>query len=386
RYLRERGAGPNTLVGIFVERSLDMLVALFGVLKSGAAYVPLDPSYPRQRIEHILEDARAALLVTQEILVDSLPDHSAAVIRIDADWGEIAQRSGDDVPAWAAPSDVAYVLYTSGSTGKPKGVQVEHRNLVNFLESMKKKPGITAADKLLAVTTLSFDIAGLELYLPLISGATVVLASREQASDGGQLLEMITASKATMMQATPATWRLLLEAGWKSTPGLKILCGGEALPGDLAEQVRSRCAELWNVYGPTETTIWSSLFHVDAPVGATAPIGRPLGNQTFYILDKHLQPVPIGVRGELYIGGDGVARGYFNLPEQTAAKFVTDPFSSVPGARLFKTGDMARYLPDGNVEFLGRGDDQVKIRGFRIELGEIEAALAQHPAVQHAVV
>src|SRR5581483_902658 len=385
-YLRARGAGPEVLIGIFVDRSMDMLVALLGVLKSGAAYVPLDPAYPMERIGFILQDAKAPILLTQNHLVPALPAHSAEVIRLDADWGRIAKESSDDLPRTALPSNIAYVLYTSGSTGKPKGVQVEHRNLTNFLESMRNKPGISSGDVLLALTTLSFDIAGLELYLPLVEGATVVLASREQCVDAKQLIGLLSQSGATMMQATPATWRMLIEAGWSGNPGLKVLCGGEGLPSDLADQVRTRCAELWNMYGPTETTIWSSIYQVTSRLTNTAPIGRPIANTTFYILDAQRQPVPIGAAGELYIGGDGVARGYFNRPELTAEKFVPDPFSSVPAARLYRTGDLARHLPDGNVQFLGRTDFQVKVRGFRIELGEIECAIAQHPLIQQAVV
>src|SRR5581483_2400803 len=225
-YLRARGAGPEVLIGIFVDRSMDMLVALLGVLKSGAAYVPLDPAYPMERIGFILQDAKAPILLTQNHLVPALPAHSAEVIRLDADWGRIAKESSDDLPRTALPSNIAYVLYTSGSTGKPEGVQVEHRNLTNFLESMRNKPGISSGDVLLALTTLSFDIAGLELYLPLVEGATVVLASREQCVDAKQLIGLLSQSGATMMQATPATWRMLIEAGWSGNPGLKVLCGG----------------------------------------------------------------------------------------------------------------------------------------------------------------
>ena len=289
-------------------------------------------------------------------------------------------------PTLSSPNQLAYVLYTSGSTGKPKGVQIEHRNLVNFLSSMGREPGLTANDTLLAVTTLSFDIAGLELYLPLVNGGTVVLASQEEAADGWKLLALLNDSHATVMQATPATWRMLLESGWTGTPGLKALCGGEALPPELANQLLSRCGELWNMYGPTETTIWSSVYKVEQNFLNAVPIGRPIDNTTFYILDSQRRPVPIGVAGELYIGGAGVARGYLNQPQLTAEKFVPDPFQSQPTARLYKTGDFARYLPDGNVQVLGRGDFQVKIRGFRIELGEIEAVLSQHPDVKQAVV
>jgi amino acid adenylation domain-containing protein len=312
----------------------------------------------------------------------------AKTIALDTAWSEIARESTRPFPVATKPESLAYVLYTSGSTGKPKGVQIEHRSLVNFLASMAKQPGLTAADTLLAVTTLSFDIAGLELYLPLITGAKVVLAAREQASDGNKLLTLLTQSRPTVLQATPATWRMLLDSGWTGSPQLKALCGGEAMPAGLAEQLVPRCAELWNMYGPTETTIWSSVFQVQPKVKSTldgaTPIGCPIDNTTMYVLDARSRPVPIGVAGELYIGGAGVARGYFHRPELTAEKFLADPFR--PGERIYRTGDLAKFLPDGNIQFLGRADFQVKVRGFRIELGEIESILAQLSAIQHSVV
>jgi acyl-coenzyme A synthetase/AMP-(fatty) acid ligase/acyl carrier protein len=279
---------------------------------------------------------------------------------------------------------LAYTIYTSGSTGKPKGVEVTHQNVVNLLSSMAKKPGLAARDRLLAVTTLSFDIAGLELFLPLVVGAQVVLASKETTVDGSLLLKLAANSGATVMQATPATWRLMLEAGWKGTPALKILCGGEALPRELANQLVP-CGEVWNMYGPTETTIWSATSRVEAGAGPVT-IGPPIQNTQFYVLDKQNQPLPIGVPGELHIGGDGVARGYFKRPELTAERFVPDPFSRTSDRRLYKTGDLVRYRTDGHLEFLGRLDNQVKVRGFRIELGEIECALAKIPGVRESVV
>ena len=385
-YLRKLGVGPEVLVGLFMERSIEMVVGLLGILKAGGAYVPLDPAYPKDRIAFIVEDAKAPLLVTQQSLVESLPRGSSKTVCLDTDWTAVSQESTDDLPGEVAPSNLAYVLYTSGSTGKPKGVQIEHHSLVNFVCSMKNAPGLTVDDTLLAITTLSFDIAGLELYLPLITGAKLVLASREQASDGRQLLDLLNESKATLMQATPATWRMLIEAGWTGTPSLRVLCGGEALPPDLANQLLSRCGQLWNMYGPTETTIWSTLYWVKSPLACVAPIGRPVANTALYILDAQRQPVPIGAAGELYIGGDGVARGYLNRPELTSEKFVTDTFRESDGARLYRTGDVARYLPDGNVQYLGRTDFQVKVRGFRIELGEVESVLAQHSSVQQGVV
>ena len=250
---------------------------------------------------------------------------------------------------------------------------------------MAQQPGLSEHDVLLAVTTLSFDIALLELFLPIMVGARVVVASREVASDGIGLSKALVQSEATVMQATPATWRLLLETGWEGNPGLKILCGGEALPRELAKQLLERCASLWNMYGPTETTVWSTVHRVEAGDGPVS-IGRPIANTQIYLLDENLQPVPVGVVGTLYIGGDGLARGYLNRSELTAEKFIASPFSLEGDVQIYNTGDLARYLPDGRLECLGRIDHQVKVRGFRIELGEIEAALGQHEDVQKNVV
>lgn len=386
RHLRKRGAGPDSVVGIYIERSLDMVVALLGVLKAGAAYVPLDPSYPHSRIAFILEDAQIRLVLTQEMLCNRLPSPNAELICLDADWREIMTEEQADLGFAVAPENLAYTLYTSGSTGQPKGVQIEHRNVVNFLTTMRREPGLNPEDVLLAVTTLSFDIAGLELYLPLTVGAKVVIASREQASEAHALERLMRVSGVTTMQATPATWRLLIENGWSGDRSLKVLCGGEALPRDLAEQLLPRCGELWNMYGPTETTIWSSMYRLTDVNWSLAPIGRPIGNTRMYVVDKNGQLLPVGVAGELWIGGDGLARGYWNRPELTAEKFMPDPFLNNPGARIYRTGDLVRYLRDGNIQYLGRMDNQVKIRGFRIELGEIESVLTQHSAVRQAVV
>jgi len=287
------------------------------------------------------------------------------------------------------PRHLAYVIYTSGSTGKPKGVMVEHGSVVNFLATMTRALGVGSHDSLMAVTTLSFDIAGLELYLPLVNGARVVVASRPQAADAEFLEHSIVRHSITMMQATPATWRLLLNSGWQGAPCLQALCGGEALPGELAQKLAARVATLWNLYGPTETTIWATCQRVTADHTASLaiePIGRPIDNTTIYLLDAHRQPVPIGVIGEIYIGGVQVARGYLNRPELTTERFLPDPFSGTPDARMYKSGDLGRYRPDGQIEFLGRNDFQVKLRGFRIELGEIEAALRTCRGVREAVV
>jgi amino acid adenylation domain-containing protein len=384
-HLIQLGATPDSLVGICLERSLDMVVGLLGILKAGAAYVPLDPAYPRDRIAYMLENSELPILLTQASLKDTLPSGPATVVLIDSDWNEIGKQSAVRPDLKLDPENRAYVIYTSGSTGKPKGVEVLHRAVVNFLTTMAKEPGLAAGDRLLAITTLSFDIAGLEIYLPLTQGASLEIVSREVAADGRKLLSKLNTSGATVMQATPATWRMLLEAGWTGDRGLKILIGGEAVSQKLATQLLERSSSVWNVYGPTETTIWSTTSELKKGLNAVT-IGRPIGNTEIFILDKVLQPVPIGVAGELHIGGDGLARGYLKRPELTAEKFIPHPFHADPKARLYKTGDLVRYLPNGNIEFLGRIDHQVKIRGFRIELGEIEAVLRQHPAIGETVV
>ncbi|KAB8141160.1 amino acid adenylation domain-containing protein [Chloroflexia bacterium SDU3-3] len=383
RHLRGLGVGPEVLVGLCSERSPEMLVALLGILKAGGAYVPLDPAFPPERLAYMLHDSQAPVLLTEHALRDHIPGHAAQVLCLDADWGAVVGHSSAALEPLATPDALAYVLYTSGSTGRPKGVQIPHRALTNFLWSMREEPGIRADDALLAVTTLSFDIAGLELYLPLIVGARVVLATRADAADGAALLGLIERRGVTVMQATPATWRLMLGAGWRGTPGLKILCGGEALPRELADRLLECGESLWNMYGPTETTIWSAVDRV-LP-GSTISIGHPIANTQLYVLDPQGQPAPLGVPGELLIGGDGLARGYLGRPELTAEKFVRDPFGP-EGARLYRTGDLVRYRADGQLEFLSRVDFQIKIRGFRIEIGEIEAVLAKHPGVRQAVV
>ncbi len=400
-YLRTLGVGPDVLVGIIVERSLDIIVGLLGILKAGGAYVPLDPTYPKKRLAFMLEDAQVSVLLTQQRLVAELPEHEALVVCLDSDCQSMTQSSQENPKSLATAEHLAYVIYTSGSTGKPKGVQIPHCTVVNFLQSMRDRPGLTNQDILLAVTSLSFDIAALELFLPLVVGALLVVVSREIATSGALLLAELYKCRATAMQATPATWRLLLEAGWQGyncdeswgSGRFKVLCGGESLSRDLANQLLERGADLWNLYGPTETTIWSTINFVESKAGSV-PIGRPIANTQIYLLDSALQPVPVGVPGEVYIGGAGLARGYLNRPNLTAQKFIPNPFNkstlntqhSKGSERLYKTGDLARYLPDGNIEFQCRIDNQVKLRGYRIELGEIEAALSQHQAVRQTIV
>ena len=366
-----------------MERSLDLIVGLLGILKAGGAYVPLEPDYPKERLAFMREDAEVSLLLTQEKFLFEMSRQP--VVCLDRDREKIAQQSDRNPVSQVRADNLAYVIYTSGSTGRPKGVQIEHQSLVNCLWSIGKQVGLNKKDVLLAVTTVSFDIAALELYLPLIVGATVVLAGREDALDGRRIVDRLKSSGATVMQSTPSSWKRLVDAGWEGHDDFKILCGGEALSERLADQLLERAASLWNLYGPTETTVWSTTARVKAnkrPV----PIGRPIANTRLFILDSHLHPVPIGVPGELCVGGDGVARGYRNRPDLTAERFILNPFSDPPEARLYRTGDLARYLPDGNIEFYCRIDNQVKIRGYRIELGEVESVLAQHPAIQQAVV
>jgi amino acid adenylation domain-containing protein len=384
-YLKKLGVKPEVLVGICVERSLEMVVGLLGILKAGGAYVPLDPAYPKERLALVVSDSQMSLLLTQKSLLGRLPAHQSNLICLDTDWSIISQQSQQNLESRVTGGELAYVIYTSGSTGKPKGVQISHSALSNFLHSMRQAPGLSEQDTLLAVTTYSFDIAALELFLPITVGARLVLVSQETALDGTRLSAELTHSKATVMQATPATWQLLLATGWQGNPQLKILCGGEALPRDLANQLLHRCDSLWNMYGPTETTIWSAACQVETD-NRIVPIGHPIANTEFYILDQHSQLVPVGVPGELHIGGAGLARGYLNQPELTAAKFIPNPYTNQVGERLYKTGDLARYCSNGHIEFLGRIDHQVKLRGFRIEVGEIEARLTQYPSVREAVV
>lgn len=408
-YLQTLNVGPEVMVGICLERSLELVIGLLGILKAGGAYVPLDPAYPQERLAFMIEDSQVPVLLTQQHLLERLPEcqppisllypsspeeassFKAHVVCLDTDWETITTHCQENPKTSVTAENLAYTLYTSGSTGKPKGVQIEHRAVVNFLNSMSQEPGLTKQDVLLAVTTISFDIAVLELYLPMIMGARIVLVSREVASDAAQLSKTLDKSGATVMQATPATWQLLLRAGWEGNKQLKILCGGEPLTRELANQLLYRGASLWNMYGPTETAIWSAVYKVES--GNPVLIGRPIANTQIYLLDQNLRrkrdpikPVPIGVPGELHIGGVGLARGYLNRPGLTDEKFIRNPFSNESGARLYKTGDLARYLPDGNIEFIGRMDHQVKIRGFRIELGEVEAAISQYPAVRETVV
>ncbi|MDY6804445.1 MAG: amino acid adenylation domain-containing protein [Cyanobacteriota bacterium] len=385
RYLQGLGVGPEVLVGLCVERSLDMVVAMLGILKAGGAYVPLDPAYPKERLAFMREDAALSIIVTQEKLASGLTAPSQKLVSLDNDTEKISQQSRENPDSNVNSENLAYVIYTSGSTGKPKGVQINHSSVVNLLHSIATSPGIGDRDTVLAVTTISFDVSVPEIYGPLTVGGRVVIASGEATKDPAGLIELLTKHKPTLMSATPATWRMLLDAAWEGSKKLTIISTGESLSRELAEELLEKCGSLWNLYGPTEITVWATLYQVLPEVGAVA-IGRPIANVQIYIFDSNLEPVKQGEAGELHVGGAGLARGYLNRPELSAEKFRQNPISSEPNSRLYKTGDRARYLEDGNIECLGRIDNQVKIRGFRIELGEIEATINQHPDVKQAVV
>ncbi|MCU1263127.1 MAG: cyclohexanecarboxylate-CoA ligase, partial [Bryobacterales bacterium] len=355
-HLRQAGVGPEVPVGIVVERSLEMMAGLLGIWKAGGAYVPIDPDSPDERQALIRKDSGVSIVLTQSAIRD-------------------LGNPSKPISCELTLESLAYVMYTSGSTGMPKGVAVQHSSMINLLEAMRRDTGIGPCDSLLAITTPAFDISVLELWLPLMVGARAILATRGEARDAARLRGLIERSRATIMQGTPTTWTMLLDDGWRPSAGFQILCGAEALPPHLAGRLAKLDRVVWNLFGPTETCVWSTMARVD---GGPVTIGRPIANTRVYILDENRQPVPVGVWGELYIGGVGVARGYLNRPELTAEKFVT--FAG--GERVFRTGDSVRWRADGQLEFAGRLDTQVKLRGFRIELGEIEAALMKSPGVR----
>ncbi|MBG4856127.1 non-ribosomal peptide synthase/polyketide synthase [Pseudomonas aeruginosa] len=383
--LREEGVGSDVLVGIALERGVPMVVALLAVLKAGGAYVPLDPQYPADRLQYMIDDSGLRLLLSQQSVLARLPQSDGLQSLLLDDLERLVHgypAENPDLPE--APDSLCYAIYTSGSTGQPKGVMVRHRALTNFVCSIARQPGMLARDRLLSVTTFSFDIFGLELYVPLARGASMLLASREQAQDPEALLDLVERQGVTVLQATPATWRMLCDSERVDLlRGCTLLCGGEALAEDLAARMRGLSASTWNLYGPTETTIWSARFRLGEE--ARPFLGGPLENTALYILDSEMNPCPPGVAGELLIGGDGLARGYHRRPGLTAERFLPDPFAA-DGSRLYRTGDLARYRADGVIEYLGRIDHQVKIRGFRIELGEIETRLLEQDSVREAVV
>ena len=385
-HLTTLGVGPEVRVAIYCERSLEMMVGLLGTLKAGGGYVPIDPSYPQDRVGLMLEDAQVAVVITHGDCQASLPPHSAKVVWIDSEWPMIERYSCVPPKVSITPDNLAYMIYTSGSTGKPKGVLVPNRSLMNFLHTMIRDLSMNESTRMLAVTSLSFDIAVLELWAPLLVGGRVVLASRTMSADPSQLTQCLSQEGITAMQGTPATWQLLVSQGWPGHAGLRILCGGEQLTNELADQLLDRGQQVWNLYGPTETTVWSTSHTLVKNGHHHSSIGRPIANTQVYVEDRWNHLLPMGMAGELYIGGQGVTRGYWRLPDSTAERFVPDPYQAQPGMRRYKTGDVVRTTSEGYLEWLARRDHQVKLRGHRIELGEIEAALRQHPDIEETVV
>jgi amino acid adenylation domain-containing protein len=375
--LRREGVRERDCVGVCLNRSEMLPIALLAVLKCGAAYVPMDPGYPVARLAMMAEDAGVRLVVTDDAAAAAAPSVEKT-LRLGPESSDLAGEPGTSPGLAVEREDRAYVLFTSGSTGRPKGVEIPHRALTNFLQSMQREPGFGPEDRLLAVTTISFDIAGLELFLPLASGGTVVIADRREAADPAALGKLMEREDITVMQATPATWRMLIDAGWSGRSRLRVLCGGEAFPAALVAALLSRASEVWNMYGPTETTIWSTVKRMESDARVT--IGHPIDNTRVYVLDGNLAPVPIGASGEIWIEGDGVALGYIGRDELTRERFLDSPF--LPGDRIYRTGDLGRVLPSGELECLGRSDFQVKVRGFRIELGEIEAVAERYPGIR----
>jgi amino acid adenylation domain-containing protein len=397
-YLRAQGVGPDCLVAVSLERSLSMVVAFLGILKAGGAYVPIDPGYPVARQRYLLQDCQAPLLLTQASLVETLPTQDLPVFCLDRDWSTLAQCPTTDLPNIATLDNLAYVIYTSGSTGNPKGVMIPHRGLINHCLAMVSAFELTPQDRVLQFSSISFDIIIEELYPALVSGAALVLRPSDIAQSIRAFLSFIDLEKITVLNLPTAFWHELVRGLSQNqspiTASLRlVIVGGEKASRTAYVQWRQLVGSQirWlNTYGPTETTVSATLYDPIAaefdPAQGELPIGKPLPNVKTYVLDDQWQPVPVGIPGELYIGGEGVARGYLNLPEKTADRFIADPFSGQPGAKLYRTGDRVRYRADGNLEFVGRIDFQVKIRGFRIELGEIETALETHPAVAQAVV
>jgi amino acid adenylation domain-containing protein len=388
RYLREKGIKPGDMVGICLPRQAELVVVLLAVMKLGATYVPMDPGFPVSRLALMLEHSEQTALITSELQARkfkqlSLNTHLPDMVTLQQLQNETSHLSGEN-PAIELNGELrAYVLFTSGSTGIPKGVAVGHSALLNFLMTMAEKPGFDATDRLLAVTTISFDIAGLELYLPLLCGGTLVLADSDMVRDGRQLLAALSRHSITVMQGTPATWQLLVEAGWPSQQSLKVLCGGEALPGGLAEQLTERSGQVWNMYGPTETTIWSTISQVVDKCNIN--IGKPIGNTQVYLLDDELKQVPYGEKGRLFIGGSGVAQGYINNSEQTQSRFITWCGSEAQPVQIYDTGDFASFGADGDLYYHGRSDNQIKFRGYRIELGDIETALNSFEGIEDSL-
>ncbi len=386
--LIRRGAVSGDLVGVATARHPQLLVQLLAIHKAGGAYLPLDSRQPDQRLQHMCRDARPRWILASDELTPRLEQLGLPVVNVDRLSAQLMTAETSDLPPLGRSTDACYVLFTSGSTGLPKGVVVSHQSVVNFLLAMRERLGYQPNLAWLAVTNLSFDIATLELFLPLISGGCIELADAEAIRDGQRLNQLLSAGEIGWLQATPSTWRLLIQSGWQRTPQLVAMCGGEAFPNDLIGPLLAGCDRVWNLYGPTETTVWSTAYELTSQ--STRPmIGRPIGNTQLYVLDAEQRDLPVGSVGELYIGGAGVAKGYLNRPQLTEERFVDNryfnPFAAYATNRLYRTGDLVRYLPDGNLEFIGRNDTQIKLRGHRIELGEIAQRLEMHPAVVQAL-
>jgi amino acid adenylation domain-containing protein len=397
-YLKSFGIGPEVLVGIYLERSLKMVIAVLGILKAGGAYVPLDPTYPKEHLAFMLSDAQIPVLLTQKRLVDTLPVYDGDLICLDNDMSTISQESEENPTSRATPANLVYVIYTSGSTGRPKGVLIPHRALVNHSIAVARQYGLESKDRVLQFASISFDLAAEEIFPSLLNGATVVLQPNQETVSFTEMLQFMEREKLTVLNPPTAYWHEWVselsrsKAQLPSTVRLVIPGGEKASKEKFAtwQKLVGSHVRWINGYGPTEATITATNYEPtslrEIQGSLSVPIGRPIANTRLYILNSHMQPVPIGVYGEIHIGGAGLSRGYLNRPHLTAASFIPNPYSDKPGARLYKSGDLARYLPDGNIEFLGRIDHQVKIRGFRIELGEVESVLGRHPAVEEAVV
>jgi amino acid adenylation domain-containing protein len=381
-YLARRGVGPEVMVGLYVERSIEMLVALWGILKAGGAYVPLDPSYPLERLANLLEDTQVPMIVTQELLEEKLPAHWSYLLCLETEWEEIARESEENPVNGAAPGNPAYVIYTSGSTGKPKGVVVPHHGMSNLSQAQKRLFDVRPGNRVLQFASLNFDASIFEITMALTAGATLCLGNRNDLLPGPPLMRFLTDQGITIATLPPTALAALPQA---ELPALQtLIVAGEACPAELMDRWASS-RRFFNLYGPTESTIWATQVLYQ---GNDRPpsIGKPIANTQIYLLDADLQLVPFGVPGEIFIGGAGLARGYLNRPDLSAERFVPDSMSRMPGGRLYRTGDIAQFLPDGSLEFLGRSDAQVKVRGFRIELGEIEAVLSQHPGLSDVAV
>lgn len=390
-YLRSKGITLNTTIALCIKRSHNMIIWMLAVLKIGGTYIPIDPEYPKDRIKHMLEDSLAKFIIADSETIEALPSTKSqefACILIDQKSAPWLKQSKRNLNIFIPSNHIVYIIYTSGSTGKPKGVMIEHSALLNFLHAMQQILGINQTDKWLAITPISFDISGLEIYLPLIHSAECVIASKHEIIDGRKLTNLLYNHKISVLQATPMTWEMLLEAGWHNHWKTKILCGGEPLKMKLCQKLLAETKFILNLYGPTETTIWSTYYWCEKskPVLPIVPIGRPIANTKVYVLDKHLKLTPIGITGDLYISGSGLASGYFNQPQLTQNRFIPNPFGTENDSLLYKTGDLASWLPDGSLEYVGRTDEQIKIRGHRVELGEIQSQIEAYSYIEQAIV